>query len=57
MSVGLAFWIIMLCWAIFGIVLHFGIVAGTYGATVNVVLLFILFALLGYGIFGPPIHR
>jgi len=57
MTIGLAFWIIMLVWAVFGILSHFGVVVGAYGATVNVVLLFILFALVGWGVFGPPLHR
>jgi len=57
MTIGLAFWIIMLVWLCFGLLSHFGLVVGAYGATINVVLLFILFGLLGWGIFGPPLHR
>jgi|HubBroStandDraft_6_1064221.scaffolds.fasta_scaffold1089755_2 hypothetical protein len=57
MTLGLAFWVLMLVWAVFGLLLHFGIVDGLYGGGVNIVLLFILFGLLGWQVFGPPIHR
>jgi hypothetical protein len=58
MTIGLAFWIIMLVWLVFGLLTHFAVVAtGAWGATANVVLLFVLFGLLGWGVFGPPLHR
>jgi hypothetical protein len=57
MTLGLAFWIIMLVWLVFGLLVHFTVVAGTYGVLANGVLLFVLFALLGWGVFGPPLHR
>jgi len=57
MTLGLAFWVLMLIWAVFGILTHFGIVYGVYSATANVVLLFVLFLLLGWATFGPPLHR
>jgi len=57
MSIGLAFYVLMLIWLVFGILSHFGYVAGVYGATANAVLLFILFGLLGWQVFGPPLHR
>jgi hypothetical protein len=56
MTLGLAFWIIMLVWLVFGLLTHLGYAAG-YGATVNVVLLFVLFVLLGWQVFGPPLRR
>ena len=55
MYIGLAFWIIMLIWLVFGLLIHFGIVDGVY-AGANVILLFVLFALLGWKTFGPPLH-
>ena len=57
MTLGLAYWVLMLVWLVFGFLLHFGYVAGAYGAGVNELLLFILFLLLGWQTFGPPIHR
>jgi uncharacterized membrane protein len=56
MTLGLAFWIIMLIWLVFGGLLHFGIVTMAW-AGVSTLLLFVLFALLGWQIFGPPLHR
>jgi len=57
MTLGLCFWILMLIWLVFGIAWHFGYVAGTYAAGGNSLLLFILFLLLGWQTFGPPLHR
>jgi hypothetical protein len=56
MTRGLIFWIIMLIWLVFGFVWHFGFIAAGYGPIGGVLLLFILFALLGWQVFGPPIH-
>lgn len=56
MTLGLAFWVIMLVWFVFGLLLHFGVVAGMY-AGASTLLLFVLFALLGWQTFGPPLHR
>jgi hypothetical protein len=56
MTIGLAFWIIMLIWLIFGIAIHFGVVGGIW-AGANVLLLFILFGLLGWQVFGAPLRR
>ena len=54
MSIGLAFWILMLIWLVFGFWAgwpnqNWGIIAGT-------LLGFVLFALLGWHAFGPPLH-
>jgi hypothetical protein len=57
MTLGLAFWVLMLVWAVFGALLHFGMIAGAIGAATNIILLFVLFALLGWAVFGPPLHR
>jgi hypothetical protein len=55
MTRGLAFWVLMIIWLVFGIAAHFGLV-GTYGPIGGVVLLFILFVLLGWQVFGAPIR-
>ena len=56
MTRGLVFWILMLIWFVFGIVWHFGLIGGGYGILGGALLVFILFALLGWQVFGPPIH-
>jgi len=56
MTFALCYWILMLIWLVFGILSHFGLVSGAYMAAGNTVLLFILFLLLGWKIFGSPIH-
>ena len=57
MSLGLAFWILMLIWAVFGVLSHVepGLIGG-YVVFGNALLLFILFALVGWKVFGPPLH-
>jgi hypothetical protein len=57
MTLGLMFWILMLIWAVFGVLVHFAVVGGGYALAGNSLLLFILFLLLGWQVFGPPIHR
>lgn len=57
MTLGLIFWILMLIWLVFGLLTHFGVVVGPYAIGANAVLLFILFLLLGWQVFGPPVHR
>jgi hypothetical protein len=47
----------MLIWLVFGILVHFAVVTGGYGILGNTILLFVLFLLLGWQVFGPPIHR
>ena len=56
MTLGLAFWIIMLIWLVFGGLVHFGLIASAY-VGVSTLLLFVLFALLGWQLFGPPLRR
>lgn len=60
MTRGLIFWILMLIWFVFGLLVNFA--PGSFGnythiaAGADMVLFFILFALLGWQIFGPPVH-
>lgn len=56
MSLGLAFYIIMLIWFVFALAWNYGWVAGPNGPLGNSVLLFVLFLLLGWHAFGPPIR-
>ena len=55
MTLGLCFWILMLVWFVFGVLVATGN-AGGYGIMGHNVLLFCLFALLGWHSFGPPLH-
>ena len=59
MSRGLIFWVLMLIWFVFALVLNFGGqglgVAGHYGSIANSFLEFVLFALLGWQVYGPAI--
>lgn len=57
MTLGLCYWILMLIWAVFGLVWHFGYTPAAWGFAVNTVLLFVLFLLLGWQVFGPPLRR
>ena len=52
MSIGLAFWIIMLLWLVFGTWWSW---PNHYAVGGNL-MLFILLVLLGWKVFGPPIH-
>ena len=54
LSMGLIFWILMIIWAVFG--LFFNYQAGPWGIG-NVLLLFVLFTLLGWHVFGAPIGK
>lgn len=55
MSIGLCFYILLLIWLVFGFAIHGGLLAG-YGLVGNSILLFALFLLLGWKVFGPPLH-
>jgi hypothetical protein len=57
MALGLCFWVIMLIWFLFGLAVHFAVVAGTYTFVGNSLLLFVLFLILGWQVFGAPIRR
>lgn len=58
MSTTLIFWVMMLLWLVFGL-LWWGWPTGphaTYWPIGNGLFLFILFLLLGWRVFGAPIH-
>ena len=55
MSLQLIFWILMLIWLIFGFAWHGGYLAGPYAGWGNTVLLFVLFLILGWAVFGSPV--
>lgn len=58
MSRGLIFWVMMLIWLVFGIIN----IAGVAGAYSHMVLVggsffeFVLFLLLGWQVYGPPVR-
>ena len=54
MTRGLIFWIILLVWAVFFLAVSFGYV-GPYGARGSAIIDFILFVLLGWQVYGPPV--
>lgn len=58
MGLGLAFWILMLLWLVFGLAWNWpgNAVVGQYGPIGNALLLFILLLILGWHDFGPPLH-
>jgi hypothetical protein len=51
MTIGLLFWILMILWLILG----FFTVSTPWGWG-SVGLIFVLFALVGWKLFGPPVH-
>lgn len=53
MSMGLAFWILMLIWLVVGGLQWNGHVWASWGGSL---LTFILFLLLGWHVFGAPLH-
>jgi hypothetical protein len=57
MTLGLAFWVIMIVWFVFGLLAHFGMVAGAWALGTSTILLFVLFVLLGWQVFGAPLHK
>jgi hypothetical protein len=57
MTLALAYWVIMLVWLVFGLLIHFAVIGGMLIVGASTVLLFILFLLLGWQVFGPPLHR
>lgn len=57
MSFSLIFWVIMLLWLLFSIAWNSGWQGvAPYGPYGNSILLFVLFLLLGWRVFGAPIH-
>lgn len=58
MSFGLVFWILMLLWLVLGCWSNrASIKAGAFSGLGGGLLLFILLLLLGWKVFGPPIHQ
>lgn len=53
MGLGVAYWILMLIWLIFYLWVNWPINPRPLGGTL---LLFILLLLLGWRVFGPPLH-
>ena len=56
MTLGLAFWILMLIWLVFGIVLPLTPYGHPYAVVGGNLLIFILFLLVGWKTFGAPLH-
>jgi hypothetical protein len=58
MTLGLAFWVLMLLWLVFGFAWNWpgNTAVGQYGPIGNTVLLFMLLLILGWHAFGPPLH-
>ena len=54
MTIGLAFWVIWLILVVFFFALHFGVVSWALGLDILVLL---LVTILGWQVFGPPLHR
>ncbi len=55
MSRGLIFWVLMLIWFVFQLA-SFGGYVGHYAAQGGALLDFILFLLLGWQVYGPPVR-
>ena len=56
MTLGLAFWILMLIWLVFGVYVGWNAGAPNHYLIGGNLLLFILLLLLGWQTFGAPIH-
>lgn len=58
MTLGLAFWLCMFLWLMFGLAWNWpgNSAIGPYGPIGNTVLLFLLFLILGWRVFGAPLH-
>jgi hypothetical protein len=54
MGIGLVFWILMLIWLAFTLWWNWPVTSGAPIA--GNLFIFILFLLLGWAVFGPPIH-
>jgi len=55
MSLGLAFWVLMLVWLCFSL-MSFGGIGGPYMLRAGGLLEFVLFLIVGWKIFGKPIQ-
>ena len=57
MAIGMAFWVLMLIWLVFGVAASWpGAPLGQYHGIVGNLLIFVLFALLGWHVFGAALH-
>ena len=56
MSLGLCYWILLLVAIVFGFATRGGYI-GEYGALGNSLLVLVLFILLGWQVFGTPLHK
>ena len=56
MTRGLIFWVLMLIWFVFSLAVFGGFIGGTYALGGNALLHFILFLLLGWQVYGPPVR-
>lgn len=56
MPIGLMFWILMLLWFVFWLIGNWNSQVGSWGPIGNNVFLFVLFLLLGWRVFGAPLH-
>jgi len=56
MSFALIYWVLMLFWLLFGLWSNWPVGAANAKPLGGTLLLFILMVLLGYKVFGPPIH-
>lgn len=57
MSIGLAFWIIILVWVLFGFVNYSTAPFGQYGIAGHGLFILALFCLLGWQVFGSALHK
>lgn len=57
MPLGVAFWVLMLVWVVFGFAVRVGYVVTEYGSLGSMLLLVMLFGLLGWRVFGPAIKE
>jgi len=57
MPIGIAFWVLMMIWFVFGLIANWpGGAVPAWGGIVSNVLLFVLFALIGWHVFGAVLH-
>jgi len=57
MTLGLCFWVIIVVAVVFGVLSHFGVLGGSLAILIAPVVLLVLIILLGWQVFGPPLHR
>lgn len=56
MGIGLIFWVVMLIWALFSCWSYWPSNTGAGPPWASSFLLFVLFLLLGWGVFGAPVR-